>query len=447
MKRIVAVLIASGSLASNAYALHPSDIIDNPSKFSDLWTRSAVQAFSCKNVDYESTLKVVQFDDHFYEFPRFEGDPKKDDRISSLTRPTNTLILSEGMATDTTSIAGRSLFGASEDTPTHLSAGHYTAVTAYPNFDPAKIGKGILEQDRLLEGSEVQFKGVVLDKNSGRLTALISQNQASSGEPPKFENNEEEFLCTSIPKDDVVEFADKSVRTLLASMAKVRKEVAGSFSHGAKTHSTPPIAQTMPPEDDVSAEYDAGPVGNLENPGPYIAQVSKQTKFALTCKNVESDRIRIAMFEHPLRGFPILKIEHNEDELKRDKIYTKDRLQVTAKVRSAREPRSRSLKMARHALVIVDYQLGDEIYPVGLSFIADLAEDPNAYEGRGTQLRASSELPEMMRPKIKNEYGELNVMMNNVKIDRVTGDTTLTMSWFLVPALHIKHKCTISKQP
>ncbi|AIK41092.1 hypothetical protein [Brucella anthropi] len=184
MKRIAAVLIASVSLVSNAYALHPSDIIDNPSKFSDMWTRAAVQAFSCKNVDYDSKLKIVQFDDHFYEFPRFEGDPRKDDRISSLTRPTNTLILSEGMATETTSIAGRSLFGASEDTPTHFSAGHYTAVTAYPKFDTAKIGKGILEQDRLLEGSEVQFKGVVLDKKSGRLTALISQNQASSGEAP-----------------------------------------------------------------------------------------------------------------------------------------------------------------------------------------------------------------------------------------------------------------------
>ena len=96
MKRIAAVLIASVSLVSNAYALHPSDIIDNPSKFSDMWTRAAVQAFSCKNVDYDSKLKIVQFDDHFYEFPRFEGDPRKDDRISSLTRPTNTLILSEG---------------------------------------------------------------------------------------------------------------------------------------------------------------------------------------------------------------------------------------------------------------------------------------------------------------------------------------------------------------
>lgn len=204
----------------------------------------------------------------------------------------------------------------------------------------------------------------------------------------------------------------------------------------------------MPPKDDVSAEYDAGPVGNLENPGPYIAQVSKQTKFALTCKDDEGDRIRVAVFEHPLRGFPHLQIEHNEDELKRDKIYTKDRLHVTAKVRSIREPSSPNSKLARHALVIVDYQLGDEIYPAGLSFIADLAEGPNAYEGgRGTQLRASSELPTIMRPKIRNEYGEFNVTLNKLKIDRVTGDTTLTMSWFLVPALHIKHKCQISKQP
>jgi len=44
-------------------------------------------------------------------------------------------------------------------------------------------------------------------------------------------------------------------------------------------------------------------------------------------------------------------------------------------------------------------------------------------------------------------YGEFNVTLNKLKIDRVTGDTTLTMSWFLVPALHIKHKCQISRQP
>ncbi|SUB56016.1 Uncharacterised protein [Brucella anthropi] len=91
-------------------------------------------------------------------------------------------------------------------------------------------------------------------------------------------------------------------------MAKVRKEVAVSSSPTAESTATPPIVQTMPPKDDVSAEYDAGPVGNLENPGPYIAQVSKQTKFALTCKDDEGDRIRVAGVRaiHCV-GFPIFK--------------------------------------------------------------------------------------------------------------------------------------------
>lgn len=449
MKRITAFLIASSSLISTAYALHPSDIIDNPSKFSEMWTQSAVQAYSCKNIDYDSTLKIVQFDDTFYEFPRFEGDPKKDDRISSLTRPTNTLILSEGMATVTTSIAGRSLFGASEDTPTHFSAGHYTAVTAYPKYDPARIGKGILEQDRLLEGSEVQFKGIVLDKKTGKLTALVSQNQASADEAPNFEEYEEQFDCKSIPKNDVANFADKTVRTLLASMAKVRKEVAeapsvsNDGSAEVQSTATPPIAQTVPPKEDVSAEYDAGPVGNLENPEPYIAQVIKQVKFALKCKDKDGETIRVAMFEHPLRGFPSIKIEHNENDLIRDKNYSLDRLNVTPKVSSVRDPSSNN----RQALVIIDGKMGDEIYPAGLTFMAEMEEGPNLYEGGATQLRVSSQLPTAMRPKISNEYDEFSLRMKKLQIDRVTGDTTITMAWSLVPNRAIKHKCAISKQP
>ncbi len=450
MKRITAFLIASSSLISTAYALHPSDIIDNPSKFSDMWTQSAVQAYSCKNIDYDSTLKIVQFDDTFYQFPRFEGDPKKDDRISSLTRPTNTLILSEGMATVTTSIAGRSLFGASEDTPSHFSAGHYTAVTAYPKYDPAKIGKGILEQDRLLEGSEVQFKGVVIDKKTGKLTALVSQNQASAGEAPKFEEYEEEFECKSIPKDDVATFADNAVRTLLASMAKVRKEIAeapsvsNDGSAEVQSTATPPIAQTVPPKEDVSAEYDAGPVGNMENPEPYIAQVTKQIKFALKCKDKDGETIRVAMFDHPLRGFPSLKIESNELDLIRNKNYSLERLRVTPKVRSVRDFSPNS----RQALIIIDGQMGDEIYPAGLTYMVEMKDGENMYEGgTGTQLRESSQLPSAMRPKISNEYDDFSLTMNGVRIDRVTGDTTLTMSWHLVPDRAIKHKCTISKQP
>ena len=450
MKRIAAFMFASISLVSTSYAMHPSDIIDNPSKFSDMWTQAAVQAFSCKNVDYGSTLKIVQFDDVFYQFPRFEGDPKKNDRIISLGRPTSTLILSEGMATETTSIAGRSLFGATEDTPTHFSAGHYTAVTAYPKYDPAKIGKGILEQDRLLEGSEVQFNGVVLDKKTGKLTALVSQNQAESGEAPKFEEYEEEFECKSIPKDNVATFADKAVRTLLASMAKVRNEISkapspsNAGSAGVQSTATPPIAQMVPPKEDVSAEYDAGPVGNMENPEPYISQVTKQIKFALKCKDKDGETIRVAMFDHPLRGFPSLKIESNEIDLIRDKNYSLERLRVTPKVRSVRDFSPSS----RQALIIIDGQMGDEIYPAGLTYMVEMKDGENMYEGgTGTQLRVSSQLPSAMRPKISNEYDEFSLTMNGVRIDRVTGDTTLTMSWPFVPDRAIKHKCTISKQP
>ncbi len=450
MKRIATFLIASTCLVSSAYAMHPSDVIDNPSKFSDMWTQAAVQAFYCKNDDYGSTLKIVQFDDVFYQFPRFEGDPKKNDQIISLGRPTTTLILSEGMATETTSIAGRSLFGATEDTPTHFSAGHYTAVTAYPKYDPAKIGKGILEQDRLLEGSEVQFKGIVLDKKSGKLTALVSQNQASAGEAPKYEEYEEKFECKSIPKDEVVSFADNAVRTLLASMAKVRNEIfkapspSNAGSAETNTIATPPIAQTVPPKEDVSAEYDAGPVGNMENPEPYIAQVTKQLRFALKCKDNDGETIRVAMFNHPLRGFPSLKIESNEIELIKDKNYSLERLRVTPKVRSVRDFSPNS----RQALIIIDGQMGDEIYPAGLTFMVEMKDGENMYDGgTGTQLRESSQLPSAMRPKISNEYDDFSLTMNGVRIDRVTGDTTLTMSWHLVPDRAIKHKCTISKQP
>lgn len=448
MQRIATFLIASTCLVSSAYAMHPSDVIDNPSKFSDMWTQAVVQAFYCKNDDYGSTLKIVQFDDVFYQFPRFKGDPKENDTIISLGRPTTTLIMSEGMATETTSIAGRSLFGATEDTPTHFSAGHYTAVTAYPKYDPAKIGKGILEQDRLLEGSEVQFKGVVLDKKTGKLTALVSQNQASAGEAPKFEEYEEEFDCKSIPKDEVESFADNAVRTLLASMAKVRNEITKAPSPSSsvenQTTATPPIAQTVPPKEDVSAEYDAGPVGNMENPEPYIAQVTKQIKFALKCQDKHGDTIRVAMFDHPLRGFPSLKIESNEIDLIRNKNYSLERLRVTPKVRSVRDFSPNS----RQTLIIIDSQVGDEIYPAGLTFMVEMKDGENMYDGgTGTQLRVSSQLPSAMRPNISNEYDEFSLTMNGVRIDRVTGDTTLTMSWYLVPDRAIKHKCSISKQP
>ncbi len=150
------------------------------------------------------------------------------------------------------------------------------------------------------------------------------------------------------------------------------------------------------------------------------------------------------MFDHPLRGFPSLSIESNEIDLIRDKNYSLERLRVTPKVRSVRDFSPSS----RQALIIIDSQVGDEIYPSGLTFMVEMKDGENTYDGgTGTQLRVSSQLPSAMRPKISNEYDEFSLTLNGVRIDRVTGDTTLTMSWYLVPDRAIKHKCTISKQP
>ena len=164
----------------------------------------------------------------------------------------------------------------------------------------------------------------------------------------------------------------------------------------------------------------------------------------MKCKDNDGETIRVAMFNHPLRGFPSLKIESNEIELIKDKNYSLERLRVTPKVRSVRDFSPNS----RQALIIIDGQMGDEIYPAGLTFMVEMKDGENMYDGgTGTQLRESSQLPSAMRPKISNEYDDFSLTMNGVRIDRVTGDTTLTMSWHLVPDRAIKHKCAISKQP
>lgn len=322
MKRLALTLAWSLTLAAPAIAFTADDMVDTPNEFSQFWSEFAVQAYSCTS-EFEATLKIVQFDGALDYFPRVArniktGGPSVVLETSSFSKPMNTLIVSEGLATAISNVAGRSLIGVSEDTMTHFSAGHYTAVTTYPKYNASNIGGSNFMRHRLMQGSEVEISGIVLDKQSGQLSALVLQNQAEAGQPPLFETYEEQYTCELVAKEKLMSVAADAVRTVVVSMAEIRDAAAQSVQE----QKPKPEPRSLPEKKQqrrlttTSSATEAEPKQILEWPDAYIENFSKQPRFSLTCTDADGAKVRIVMFNATLTGFPLLHIEHNEGELK-----------------------------------------------------------------------------------------------------------------------------------
>lgn len=432
MKRLISVVISVCGLITPALAWTTIDVMDHPSAFSPLWANAALRAYSCSAEQHTGELSIVEFDRPLVFFPRFEGNPQENSKIASLTLPTDTLILSEGWATEISNVAGRSLFGKSEDGPGYFKVGKQ------PDAKPNPSGKIDLETERLLEGSEVQVRGVSLDKKSGKLAALISQNQAEAPEPPRYEDYKDIYACKLVENHDLKGFADKTVLKLIASMTTIRKETPSR-----PVAPSPSKPEPVPALPDRSPSFNPAP--DFEKPDAFAAETSKKVKFSLHCIDKDGETIRVAFFEEQLSGFPHLVIKHNENELRASNHYSFERLRVTVNV----APIPDDEKDKYSALLILDGRAGDEIYPAGLMFMANMTASDSQYEmsEHPVQLRSSGELPTAMWPKISNQVNEFGLNLIRFRIDRATGETAIALSWPMMPELTIQHKCSISDAP
>lgn len=451
MKRLAIMLTCSLALVTPAAAFTADDMVNTPNEFSQFWSDFAVQAYSCTN-EFEATLKIVRFDGALDYFPRVArnikaGGPSVVLETSSFSKlPMDTLIVSEGLATVISSIAGRSLIGVSEDTTSHFSAGHYTAVTTYPKYNASNVGGPNFMRHRLMQGGDVEISGIVLDKQSDQLSALVLQNQAEAGQRPRFEAYEDQYACQPVAKEELKPFAAGAVRTVVVSMADIRDAAAQSVQ-GQKPELKPQLLPEKKPQRRLTATSpvtETAPEQILGWPDDYIENFSKQVRFALTCTDVDGETVRITMFNVPLAGFPLLHIEHNERELKQARIYSLDRLTVSTQLKATRSDDK------YNALVIIDGKAGDEIFPAGLTFLVEMATRDTHYEApRGRPLRDGGSLPTAMLPPITTypEADALHFSLDRVLIDRVTLNTTVDMSWPLSPRVRVKNICTISETP
>lgn len=452
MKRLAITLACNLALVAPAVAFTADDMVDTPDEFSQFWSDFAVQAYSCTN-EFEATLKIVQFDGALDYFPRVArnikaGGPSVVLETSSFSKLLmDTLIVSEGLATVISNVTGRSLIGVSEDTATHFSAGHYTAVTTYPRYNASNVGGPNSMRHRLMQGGDVEISGVVLDKRSGQLSTLVLQNQAEAGQRPWFEAYEDQYTCQPVAKEELKPFTADAVRTVIRSMADIRDAAAQSVQKQRSEPNPQALAEKGKPQrrlTTTSPVTETEPEQILGWPDAYVDNFSKQVRFTLTCTDIDGETVQIAMFNAILAGFPLLHIKHNEQELKRAGIYSLDRLAVSTQLKATHSDDR------YNALVIIDGQAGDEIFPAGLTFLVKMAMHDTHYEAsRGRPLRNGGDLPTAMLPPITTypDEGALHFSLDSIQIDRVTLNTTVTMRWPLSPRVRVKHTCTTSENP
>lgn len=455
MKRLALATICSLGVCASAQAFNPDDMVDYPNEFSQFWSDFAVQGYSCSN-EIEATLKIVQFDGALSYFPRvargiMAGGPSAVLADSSGGGSMDALIVSEGLATEISSVAGRSLIGVSEDTETHFSAGHFSAVTTYPKYSPANIQSANQMRLRLMQGGMVEISGVVFDKKTGKLSALTLQNQAEPGQKPFIDEFQDEYECHKVDGDSLAQFAAEAVRAVILSMASIRDEAAAS-SQGRKLQQTArraPVVIEVPEKNFVDitssepSDSQVVPSEGLDWSEAYIESLAKKTKFVISCKSDQEHAVRIAMYNERMKGFPLLRIEHNENDLKYSGSYSFERLSVETYLK----PIHTSDRY--NALVVMDRQTGDEIYPAGLNFLVELVTHDSFYQSsKGRPLREGSHLPTDMLPPISStEQKVLRLNLDQVLIDRVSLKTKLFLSWSLRPRVEVHYTCDVSKTP
>lgn len=444
--------------------------MDDPNAYSSYWGSAVEQAYSCEG-EYGDTLKIVKFNKRMNNFPRFISVPSKALDIGDLRSKANTLIVSEGTGTEISTVAGRSIFGNSEDTEELFSAGEFTHLKNHPENKSNSIESTRINIDRFLRGSPILLKGVVLNKKTGKMQALFLQNQAERDENFRYEPDYSTYECKKIQSAELFEFSNGVVNTLLSSMVQIRdryKATVGVYTDENKAVAKNKLdttgvsaeknAPTVKAEHSKKSQEDSGPVENLKNPEAYSKKAANLVKFVLHCKNPSGATMRVAMFDYPLSSFPSLKVKHNEYQLKASKQYSFERLEVEATIRSVDVNATTSDKQY-HTLVVFNGNTLDEIYTAGLSFYTNMnATDEQFYARSAMQLREGRSLPKDFWPPVKPAKSEIknytppeqehfSLDLNEIVINRYSLDTSIWLSAPYVPEYREKNKCTLSNNP